>query len=81
MKITKQSIFGKTNTMDIPLTEEQYLEYLYSDKHIQHICPKLPACEREFLINGTTPKEWENMFGGCTFGCEQCKYEVKQIKE
>jgi hypothetical protein len=80
MIITKRTPFG-VNTMDIPITDSQLDEIVNSDKHIQYICPELPACEREFLISGTTPKEWEKMFGGCSNHCQPCKYNVIQINE
>jgi len=79
MNITKQTPFGK-NSMDIPITDEQYQRYLNGKEHVQHIFPNLPACEREFLISGTTPKDWEEMFGGCSSKCTPCKYNVKQIR-
>ena len=66
--------------MDIPLTEEQYNDYIFTDKCIRDICPELPACEREFLINGNTPQDWEKDFGGCSMGCKPCKYNINQLK-
>jgi hypothetical protein len=81
MKITIQSIFGKIQTMDIPITQEQWSDVVAGEKHIQKICPEIKACEREFLISGTTPKGWEKMFGGCTKHCKPCKYNVKQIED
>lgn len=80
MNISKLSIFGKVNTMDISITEEKWNEIQSSDKCIQRMCPELRPCEREFLINGTTPKDWEELYGGCTFNCP-CKYDIIQIEE
>ena len=81
MNITRQTPFGYAITMDIPLTKEQFNDFLYTDKHVQNICPELPPCERKFLINGTTPQDWDDFFGGCTTHCKPCKYNIKQIEE
>ena len=63
MLITKVSPFyGKENTLDINITEEQLQEYLSSDKPIQNVLPFLSAEHREFLMTGITPDEWNRMF-------------------
>lgn len=64
MKITKVSqISGKIHTMDIPITPEQYALFQLDRRPIQKIFPNLSADEREFLITGATPGEWEKLFG------------------
>ena len=63
MLITRRSeISGVKNTLDIPITEEQLEEYARGAKLIQDIVPNLSADEREFLITGITPKEWDDTF-------------------
>ena len=63
MIITKVStITGKTNTMDIPVNEEQIKNW-QSGTVIQLAMPQLNAEQREFLISGATPEEWNELFG------------------
>lgn len=63
MRITRTSIVsGKTHTLDIAITEEQLLRWRGGEL-IQNVCPHLPSHDREFLINGTTKEEWEELFG------------------
>lgn len=63
MKITRTSMLtGKTHTRDIPVTEEQ-LEQWRKGKHIQWVLPHLSADDREFLLTGSTPEEWEELKG------------------
>jgi hypothetical protein len=71
MKITRKSMYsGKENTMDLPTVTQERLEQCWSQnasregKHIQEVFPELSADEREFLMTGSTPEEWEEMFGG-----------------
>lgn len=67
MVITNVSILTFTvNTLDIPMTEEQYNRYIVrhnTGEKVQHIFPELSPEIREFLINGITPEEWKNTFG------------------
>ena len=64
MQITKISqCSGKTNTMDIPITQEQYNLFQFDNRPIQKIFPFLSANEREFLLTGSTQEEWDKMFG------------------
>lgn len=65
MKITKVSPFsGKLNTMDIPrLTPELLKKFEAPNRpNIQNLLPMLTADEREFLMTGITPQEWEETF-------------------
>ena len=65
MLITRKSMMtGKTHTLEVPITAEQLREVEFRNEPIQNICPDLDKGLREFLINGTTPKEWSKMFGG-----------------
>tara|TARA_Y100000034_G_C6853041_1_gene387236 strand:+ start:806 stop:1042 length:237 start_codon:yes stop_codon:yes gene_type:complete len=38
--------------------------------HVQDVWPDMPKENREFIINGTTPAEWDEMFGVCALGEE-----------
>jgi hypothetical protein len=60
MLITKVSGFtGNTNTRDIPVTPEMLVRIENRNLPMQMICPNLSADDREFLITGSTPEEWE----------------------
>jgi hypothetical protein len=62
MKITRISpVSHKDNSMEIDVTQEQ-LDKWRSGALIQHVMPKLTPSEREFIITGTTPEEWDTMW-------------------
>ena len=64
MLITRKSTFtNNVHTMDINVTQEQ-LSAWESGTLIQNAMPHLSADEREFIISGITPQEWEDAFGG-----------------
>lgn len=64
MKITKRSTFsGNLSTRDIDITERQLRNWMLEGKMIQDAMPHLSADDREFLISGTTPEEWDEMIG------------------
>lgn len=55
---------GKTNSMEINTTEAKINAWM-GDKTrplIQNYFPELTADEREFLISGSTPEEWDKLF-------------------
>ncbi len=63
MLVTKVSMFsGVSHTLDIPVTQEQLDSWL-GGKLIQVAMPNLSPDDREFLITGMTPDEWEEMMG------------------
>jgi len=63
MFITKKSeLTGNTNTIDIPVTEEQIHAWM-TGTFIQDAMPHISADHREFLMTGITPDEWERYFG------------------
>jgi hypothetical protein len=63
MMIFRTSRFtGKTNVMDLDVTQEQ-LDAWTGGVLIQNAMPHLSVEEREFLMTGTTPTEWDAMFG------------------
>ena len=70
MKITMRSMMsGKDNTLDIDCTPEQ-IELWRSGVLIQVAMPNVPAEQREFLISGVTPHEWQHFFGDLNEGTE-----------
>ena len=65
MLITRKSIIsGNVNTMDINVTHEDFAK-LESGWLIQSAMPHISADEREFIMTGITPQEWE-----AEMGCE-----------
>ena len=63
MKLSKRSIIsGKINAMYLDITEEQYFSWKNGDL-VQEAFPQLNSGEREFIVSGITPKEWEEVFG------------------
>lgn len=62
MLITRVSpITGITNSWEIDVTDAQ-LEAWLSGTLIQKAMPHLSADEREFIMSGITPSEWEDIF-------------------
>ena len=63
MEITKKSqLTGKVHTMDLDITQEQ-IDRWERGTLIQLAMPRLRPDQREFLISGITPEEWEETFG------------------
>tara|TARA_R100001015_G_C4453317_1_gene42738 strand:+ start:77 stop:292 length:216 start_codon:yes stop_codon:yes gene_type:complete len=65
IQVTRQSVLTrKMNTMELPILQEHLDIY---DKiggfNVQDIFPQLDAEQREFLINGVTPQEWNKYIG------------------
>ena len=64
MKVTKKSAFtGKVHTRDIPVKPEDYAKWQFDGVLIQKAMPYLSADDREFLMTGVTPEEWDAAFG------------------
>lgn len=62
MIIKRKSPFsGKTNEMDLPITYEQ-VQLWQGGELIQNAMPNLTPDQREFLMTGITPAEWEETF-------------------
>ena len=55
-------VTGKINKRDLPITEGQY-EAWRGGLVIQKAMPHLTPEEREFIISGMTPEDWEKTFG------------------
>lgn len=58
----KSLISGKLTCRDIPISYEEYAEYENGNKLIQDALPQLSNEDREFIISGITPEEWEFNF-------------------
>lgn len=60
MQITRTCPFtGKTNTLQMPVTEAQMHEYMSPNRrNIQNIFPNLDADDREFIQTGIMPDQW-----------------------
>ena len=59
MKVKRTSIItGASRTMDIDVTLEQIVDW-ESGTLIQNAMPHLSMAEREFIMTGITPEEWE----------------------
>ena len=57
---------GKETTMELDITHEQLDRFenrRANGEYVQTIFPNLTKGEREFLLTGVTPIEWEQMFG------------------
>ena len=66
IQVTRQSIITKKiNTMELPITQEHLDTYeTVGDILIQDAFPNLDAEQREFILTGITPQEWNDTFGG-----------------
>ena len=63
MLIQRRSVVTqKVNTMNIDCTEEQLMRY-HMGELVQDVFPDLSDDEREFLISGVTPEEWDEFIG------------------
>jgi hypothetical protein len=63
MIITRISMFsGNMRSWDIDVTKEQ-LDRWQRGCLIQNAMPHLTADEREFIMTGITPDEWDAVFG------------------
>lgn len=58
----KSSMSGKVTSMEIDVTEEQMNDWKRGAL-IQDAMPTVSADEREFILTGITPKEWNTIFG------------------
>ena len=63
MTITRTSPHtGKENSREINVTQEQ-LRARLCGALIQDAMPNISADDREFILTGCTPEEWETIFG------------------
>lgn len=63
MKITRTKPFtNESITLDLPVTEEQYSRWMNGEL-AQNAFPHLNADDREFIISGIPPGEWDSFLG------------------
>lgn len=58
----RSTISGKVNRMNLDITEDQYSKWVNGEL-IQKVFPHLNEDEREFLLSGILPNEWDKVFG------------------
>ena len=64
MLVTRKSPFsGEINKMEISITFKQLSDWKNGAGNIQDIMPEITADEREFIMTGITPEEWNSAFG------------------
>lgn len=64
IKITRMSLVsGKEHTLDLDVTLEEIKKW-ESGVLAQNAFPRLTPAEREFIISGITPEEWDALFAG-----------------
>lgn len=64
MIINKRSnITGKVNQMDLPVTAYQIQQLESGAGYVQKIFSDLTPEQREFLMTGVTPEEWDKYIG------------------
>lgn len=63
MLVKRTSPFdGVEREMDLPITAEQYDAYAFGNVMIQKAFPNLTADQREFIMTGITPQQWDEIF-------------------
>jgi hypothetical protein len=53
---------GKTSTRRIDVTPEEFSAWRFGGVLIQNAMPRASADDREFLMTGYTPEDWEKLF-------------------
>jgi hypothetical protein len=62
MKVKRKSpLTGKSHEMDLPITAEQIGNY-NRGAMIQDAFPHLTPSQREFILTGISPEEWDATF-------------------
>lgn len=63
MLITRTSVFtGVERSKEIDVTQEQLERWQSGEDLIQNIMPNLSPDDREFIMTGITPEEWDDSF-------------------
>jgi hypothetical protein len=60
-------VTGDMNEMTMPTTEARILDWMRNGTMIQDALPELSPDQREFLLTGFTPEDWDKTFPP---GCE-----------
>jgi len=62
MNITMTSIIsGITRTKNIPVTKSQIYNWKIAGVLIQNAMPEISVNDREFIMTGITPEEWDSV--------------------
>jgi len=62
IQVTRTStLTGRSNTMSLPITQEQLDLYDNSKELIQNVMPDLDNKQREFVKTGITEQEWDKL--------------------
>jgi len=62
MQISRKSLFsGITRTKELDITPAEWKDY-ESGTLIQNAFPRLSADDREFIMTGAVPEEWDAAF-------------------
>lgn len=59
----KSTVTGKTNVMDLPITQRELDVWKDSNMLVQDFFPNLTPEQREFILTGVTPEKWDAVFG------------------
>lgn len=61
----KSHLTGNLNTMELPIEARELQAWLHATPQplIQDAFPHLTPEQREFIMTGVTPQEWEAAFG------------------
>lgn len=57
-------ISGKSHVWDIDISEDQYKAWESGEDLIQDAMPNITSEEREFILTGIVPQEWQTIFEG-----------------
>lgn len=57
------SLTGVKHFRNVPVTLREIKDWEQSGKHIQDYFPDLSDDDREFILTGITPEEWQMAFG------------------
>lgn len=59
--IRRSTLTWKVHEMDLPVTQAQLDEHARG-RCVQDVFPELTLEQREFIISGITPEEWNSAF-------------------
>ena len=62
MQVARVSHISGLNVLDLPVTQEQLDAYIKGNLMIQDAFPNLTPDQREFIMTGHTPADWELIF-------------------
>lgn len=61
---TCSKLCGVSNKIySVSIDTEQYHQWQFGRRYIQDVMPELDSDQREFILSGLTPKEWNDRFG------------------